>query len=387
LRRDYIAWCLEHADRLIAPSRSIVDSYNKFGFDDNALEVISNGIDLDCIQPIVRSGIAPVEFLFADYIGEYKGIPVLLEALEKLSQQSELHGRWKMTIAGRGHLESAVQGKIASSGLRDTVDFVGRLSRENLLRALQRAHALVLPSIRCDNEPVILLEAIASGAALLATNIDENVELIEQGKTGLLFEAENPSALADAMAELIVHPERVEAFSVRNLARRESLSERRTISRLVEIFKGMGAKAVSREYIVICGGRRIDPGTALAVNLISGKLIPGSSLRLIWHEWADSQAWIDASAFWWWDQDISVGDVSTAIRFGLPVLARAGRSAENVRAAVPNLNTYETGAHLLAWLIALHGQLADPNYFAPKGIVRLHNAIRPRSEFFLPVER
>ena len=64
LRRDYVAWCLGHADKLITPSAYLAAAYAEAGFLADSIAAISNGIDLDAVptdpkEPFPRPQIQP----------------------------------------------------------------------------------------------------------------------------------------------------------------------------------------------------------------------------------------------------------------------------------------------------------------------------------------
>ncbi len=83
---------------------------------------------------------------------------------------------------------------------RDRVKFVGR--RKDIPMLLHLADVFVLPS-RFEGLPMVLLEAMSSGRASVATNVSGNPELITHNKTGLLVEPEKPQQLANAILKLL----------------------------------------------------------------------------------------------------------------------------------------------------------------------------------------
>ena len=161
-----------------------------------------------------------MKFLCAAYLGEHKGIPVLLKSIQMLEELKELKGRWSVTIAGHGHLADAVTTALGRMGPNAPVEFVGRLSRSSMMQALDDADVVVLPSVWPENEPVTLLEGIASGAAILATRIGGNVEIVEDGRSGILVSPNNPEHLAQTMRKLILAPHIVAEMSQYNLSKR-----------------------------------------------------------------------------------------------------------------------------------------------------------------------
>jgi glycosyltransferase involved in cell wall biosynthesis len=173
LRRDYIVSALAHADWLISPSASLADAYVAANAADaGRIEVISNGIDLEPFHGFVRRRDGgPLRFLCSAYLGEHKGIPDLLQAAALLTEEPDLVGGWSLTIAGDGHLRPELETQIASGRFANAVTYLGRVTRDRIIAELASTDVLVLPSRWPENEPVVLLEAIAAGVAQLATDV------------------------------------------------------------------------------------------------------------------------------------------------------------------------------------------------------------------------
>lgn len=177
LRRDYVAWCLSKADRLIAPSSYMAGAYKQAWFREPLH--ISNGIDLSNLTGIVKtaSGNDVIRFLCTAYLGEHKGILVLLEALRHIAGNQALRNRWHLTLAGHGHLRPYIEEFLATNNLAGHVDLSGQLPRSEVLRLFKKVHVLVVPSIWPENEPVSILKALASGAAVIASRLGGNTSL------------------------------------------------------------------------------------------------------------------------------------------------------------------------------------------------------------------
>ena len=165
LRRDYIAWCLEQADLLISPSAYLAGAYADAGVIRRRAAVLSNGVNNDAIPVSIVSSDDEVSFVAFAYLGEHKGIPVLLEAAERLAADTELHGRWSLTIAGHGHLEADVRKAAADKRFKGAVRHAGRLEHKDALSLMGQSDVAVLASVWPENEPVTMLEAISTGTS------------------------------------------------------------------------------------------------------------------------------------------------------------------------------------------------------------------------------
>ena len=127
---------------------------------------------------------------------DQKGLPTLLDALELLAGRQRAV---RFAIVGNGPLEPMVRGRVQAEPLAATtilLPFAGRV--EPYLAALD---AFVLPSY-WEGMPIALLEAAAMGLPAVASAVNGTVEVVEEGRTGLLVPSHDPAALAEAIDRL-----------------------------------------------------------------------------------------------------------------------------------------------------------------------------------------
>lgn len=136
---------------------------------------------------------------------EKKGLIYLLRACKILSQNSPA---FKCTIFGSGPLNEQLRREAKVLGLEALVDFCGDVNRQSLINLLAKSDIFVLPSIIAedgdrDGIPVVLMEAMAGGLAVVSTNISGIPELIDSFENGILVEEKNVEALVLALDKLI----------------------------------------------------------------------------------------------------------------------------------------------------------------------------------------
>jgi len=352
LRRDYVAWCLSHADYMVTPSAYLARTYTEAEFPAERIRVISNGIDLAAVPhaPKDPASDGAVRFLCSAYLGEHKGIPVLLEAIRRLSQDASITVPWQVTIAGEGHLRSVIEKAVQStSHLR----FVGRVPRSELLALMSKTDVALLASIWPENEPVTMLEAIASGTAQIATRTGGNLELVDESQSGFLVTPGDPDALAEAMRRYIVDPELARTHGRYNHARRAEFNESTTISRLEELYAAPRPQASSRPPVIVCGAGwpalEVGALTSHAHQHLDHRPTP----RFIWREWADAMVWREATLLWLWDRHPEEPLVNAAIRRGVPVLAPENAWAEGLARHFGGVILYRSYLEALAAMRAL----------------------------------
>lgn len=127
-----------------------------------------------------------------------KGYVVLLNALAELrGRDRAFFDRIKCVIAGTGRLEADLKAKTAKLGLQGTVAFAG--FRRDIVDLLGAADIFVMPSL-AEGQPLALLEAMAMGKPVIASDIPAIAEIISDGLNGRLFRAGDASALAGVLA-------------------------------------------------------------------------------------------------------------------------------------------------------------------------------------------
>jgi glycosyltransferase involved in cell wall biosynthesis len=131
---------------------------------------------------------------------EQKGLPYLTEAAAIVRQT---HPEARFRIVGGGHLYEALAAQIARLGLQGTVELAG--FQPNATAIMSEFDLFVLPSLW---EPfgLVLLEAMANGLPIVATDVDGVADVVVDGKTGILVPPSNPQALAQGILQLVKDP-------------------------------------------------------------------------------------------------------------------------------------------------------------------------------------
>ena len=171
--------------------------------------VLHNGIDVTGFapgpaDPAVRARLGgsagrPVVVLPAAF-RRPKGISVAVDAWPRVLEQ---HPGAVLALVGGGELDAELRAQVTAAGLTDSVRFAGvRTDMPDIYRA---ADITVLPSTH-ENLPTVLIEASAAGCAVAATRVGGIPDIIDDGRTGLLFEPGDPDAFADAVIRLLDDP-------------------------------------------------------------------------------------------------------------------------------------------------------------------------------------
>jgi glycosyltransferase involved in cell wall biosynthesis len=387
LRRDYVAWCLEQADLLISPSEYLVGAYRAAGIT-TKIEWLSSGVDLAAVSATVKPPSTQLRFVCLAYIGEHKGIPVLLEAAERLANDTTLAGRWSLTIAGPGHLAESLKKDIAGGRFAAAVRYLGQLCHQDAIKLMNASDVLILASIWPENEPVTLVEAIASGTAQLASRIGGIPGLVQEGKSGLLFEPGSADDLFHKMRLYISDSALAARHGAWNRDRRDEFDGARTLDRLQQLYNEQqlynAEVRSSGTRTIICAGDCTEEIVLLLRRfheIEDGRF----RLRFIWHEWADSAAWRQARLLWLWPATPPLATLTRALGLGLPILVPAGSAAYQLEQQTGLVLGYATYLEAAAAIAALAGLVDLPSSREPApDLVRLLASIAGKDCFHLP---
>ena len=123
--------------------------------------------------------------------------------IETLAALLPTHRSLRLVMLGDGPLESALRAQAAALNVQHHVDFLGQ--RSDVADLLPAFDIFALPSLT-EGLSIALLEACATGLAVVATAVGGNPEIIRNGQTGLLVPAQDGPALRDALQALLADP-------------------------------------------------------------------------------------------------------------------------------------------------------------------------------------
>jgi len=132
-----------------------------------------------------------------------KGFPVLVDAVARLAADRP---GLRLLVAGPGDTEEARDG--LPSGLADRVVFLGQVSEEDKARMLASVDVYVAPNLGGESFGVVLTEAMAAGAPILASDLDAFRAVLDGGSAGELFPPGDAAALAERLGRLLDDPRR-----------------------------------------------------------------------------------------------------------------------------------------------------------------------------------
>jgi glycosyltransferase involved in cell wall biosynthesis len=186
-------------------ARSQVAIFAEAG-DLDKVRTVRCGIDVSAFQPQegARSGDRDgCEILCVAALSRRKGHHVLLHALAMCRAQDE---RAHLVLAGDGAERERLEALAAELGIADAVRFDGAVGHDRVPSLYASADVFCLPSF-AEGVPTVLMEAMATGLPVVATNINGVAELVDDEQTGLLVAPARADLLAAALARMTNDPE------------------------------------------------------------------------------------------------------------------------------------------------------------------------------------
>ena len=171
--------------------------------------VIPNGVHVDAfaegptLPGIARGGDGPTIGFIGRYLEPRKGLPQLLEALRTVVRE---HPGARLVIAGRGDADELSQ--LVDDGLRPHITLLGEVSETDKAAFLRSVDVYCAPNLLGESFGVILIEAMAAGAPIVASELDAFARVLEDGTAGVLVRRGDPSALGRALCDLLADPAR-----------------------------------------------------------------------------------------------------------------------------------------------------------------------------------
>jgi glycosyltransferase involved in cell wall biosynthesis len=237
------------ADAVITPAAYLARALADLGVP--GVHAIPNPVDLDRFQPgpksnrLLRSlGIekSDLVILHVSNLKTLKRIEDLIAAVELLPPSLSL----SCLIVGRGPNRPALERLVADKRLQERIRFVDWVDYDRVPDFINSADLVVMPSAG-EAQALVYLEAQACARTLIASDIPAAREVIEDGKTGLLFRTGDPTSLADTITSAAADPE-LRATIGRNARERvKSHAAERIVAAYEAVLEGVVSTAVGRD--------------------------------------------------------------------------------------------------------------------------------------------
>lgn len=234
--------------QLIAVSRSLAAHMQSEGVAPDRITTIPNGVP--CAGPLAERSTSHHHWTLGTIalFRPRKGLEVLLHAVAALQQQ-----RVPVRLRAIGSFETNeyqrdIHQLVRRLGIADLIDWVG--FTRDVPAELKKIDLFILPSLFGEGLPMVVLESMAAGVPVIATNVEGVPEALRAGIDGLLVEPGNNQALADAVRSVVERPALWQSLRRHAHQRHaEYFSDRRMAERVTDVYRGIldAQKAMSRE--------------------------------------------------------------------------------------------------------------------------------------------
>lgn len=191
----YLNWIIgsyKNIDAFIAPSNFLRNKFIEYGYSPEKLFYIPNYVKSELFEPCYSSG---NYFIFFGRLIEEKGIETLIKAMRQV-KGTDLY------IIGDGPLKDSLNTLINNYGLTN-VKIIGHQTGRALKDLIENCKFSIMPSEWYENSPFAVLESMACGKPVIASDIGGLPEIVDNNRTGLLFSPCNHDELAEKINSLI----------------------------------------------------------------------------------------------------------------------------------------------------------------------------------------
>jgi glycosyltransferase involved in cell wall biosynthesis len=192
------------------------------------IQVVPNGVDLSILRPSQISLNDPPRVVFAGRFMEQKNPLQFVHSLHELKELG-----WQAVMIGDGPLLPDVKCAIEDHGLQDRFQLTGWLDPQEVLGWFDRSDILFMPS-RAEGLPVVGVQALAKGLAIVASRVGGFVDLVDNNKNGYLIG--EAAAFSTALFGLLSDPQRLLAFRHAGLEKARSFELEQIVKEYENIF-------------------------------------------------------------------------------------------------------------------------------------------------------
>ena len=208
LPRAWIKWAARHADHMITVSFALRQRLIELGANGKKITVLRNGVDLEMFSPqpnreLIRNEktLPKVVLLSVGRLERLKGHELIIQALTKINDAVLL-------IAGEGPLRQSLENLALEIGVANQVRFLGSVPHNELPVYYAISDVLVLASSR-EGWPNVLLESMACGTPVVATNVGGSPEVVTSREAGIIAKQRSAEGLLEAINQLLAsNPQR-----------------------------------------------------------------------------------------------------------------------------------------------------------------------------------
>lgn len=235
---------LSKADVIICCSKFVQrEILGNTDFSHDKIRVIYNGVNLGLLKGAGER--RKIRILYAGQINEEKGLEHLIEAFKMISMDfpdAELlvagsASIWPNLDKKKFELDKKYEVELKKKAKGEKIKFLGKLQVRDLYKLYKKCSIFVLPSVVQEALPVVVIEAMASGMPIVASDVGGVPELVHNGKTGFLTKPGDPEELAKALTKLLSNKKLRENMGKRSSIYAEEFSIEKMAGQIYRIYE------------------------------------------------------------------------------------------------------------------------------------------------------
>ena len=195
---------IKNANKIIAIDHLCFDIVKKYQKEDNAI-LLPNFVDTsiffyDNTRSELLKDISEKIILFVGRLEEVKGLELFVDIVNSLEKKEK--GKWKGVLVGRGSYKKNIEGYIDSKSIENLFLFPGAVVDQQELRKIYSQSSVLIISSFFEGIPMVVLEALACGTPVVATDVGGIKELISDEKQCYIINKRDPSLFAEKILQL-----------------------------------------------------------------------------------------------------------------------------------------------------------------------------------------
>ncbi|WP_163133283.1 glycosyltransferase [Agarivorans sp. Alg241-V36] len=198
-RAKQIKQASQNALGILSVSQALANEMQLLGIEPSKVSVIYNGVDHQKFGGESNKPIAQDYILYVGNLKPDKGVVELYQGFASIAAE---HPQLKLVYAGTGVKRAAIEQQAKADGLAERVTFLGSVAHAELPAWIGNAKLLALPSY-AEGVPNVVLEAMAAGTPVLATEVGGIPEVMDTNCCGVIIPPQSSSAVAEGL-ELIL---------------------------------------------------------------------------------------------------------------------------------------------------------------------------------------
>jgi len=197
------------------------------------IRVIPNGVDLGALKPDRIHLNEPPQIVFA---GRFMAQKNPLQVVQTLNQLKKI--QWQCVMIGDGPLMQDVRRAVAESDLESRFQFTGWIEPQEVLNWFDSSDILFMPS-RSEGLPVVGVQALAKGLAIVASHVGGFVDLVDNNRNGYLIRQEDAGEFRTSLLGLLSDSDRLLSFRNASLEKAKSFEINQVVKEYEILFQSV----------------------------------------------------------------------------------------------------------------------------------------------------